>query len=221
MRKRLYIPRILFIFLFFLSLPSCNVKPAQQNHYQVCTDEMWEEKAFCTLEECQEEKIWISPNDSTLIFPKFGIENRDLFVQNRDRLKGYFLNPKLVNLIGEVLTICHEIQTQTDKKLNLRFNSLVRSVAYNRRIGGAANSEHLEPVGHAVDIRFSDGKANRYFIQYFYKSVFKKDSTFQRLFEKGCRSFGFYSWGIHFGVRKRKRGSRTFNDEVYAIWDKR
>ena len=171
-----------------------------------------------TLSDSQ--RVWISPDDTTMLFPKYGFCIQDLFVKNKDTLTGYYVHPRLISVVGVVLEICQEYEARTGRKSQIRINSVVRSVSYNRRIGGVRNSEHLEPLGYAVDIRFAYGTDSDYYNWYFKTSINRRNENMDKLIAAGARSFGFYRWGIHFGVRDREKASRFHKGVGYAVWDK-
>ncbi len=166
------------------------------------------------------QRVWISPEDTTMLFPKYGFCIQDLFVKNRDTLTGYYVHPRLISVVGVVLEICQEYEARTGRKSQIRINSVVRSIPYNRRIGGVRNSEHLEPLGHAVDIRFAYGTNSEYYNWYFKNSINRRNENMDKLIAAGARSFGFYRWGIHFGVRDREKTSRFHKGIGYVVWDK-
>jgi len=165
-------------------------------------------------------RIWISPDDTTMLFPKYGFCIQDLFVKNKDTLTGYYVHPRLISVVGVVLEICKEYESRSGREAQIRINSVVRSVPYNKRIGGVRNSEHLEPLGYAVDIRFAYGKNSSYYNWYFKTSINRRTENMDKLIAAGARSFGFYPWGIHFGVRDRPTPSRFHKGIGYAVWDK-
>ena len=183
---------------------------------RVCQDEPVEEISNDPFENA----VLILPDDTTILDAHFNLRMNDLFVKNRDTLSRYYIDQKLLNVICEVVEICKEIESKYKRKIKLNFNSVVRSPAYNRRIGGVRNSEHLAPIGQAVDITFSYGRHNRYSIDKLYLDIRTQGDWFERLIEAGGRSFGFYRWGMHFGVRPRKTG-RDFQGEKYVFFDKR
>jgi len=165
-------------------------------------------------------RVWISPDDTTMLFPEYGFCIQDLFVKNRDTLTGYYVHPRLISVVGVVLEICKEYEARTGRKSQIRINSVVRSIPYNRRIGGVRNSEHLEPLGHAVDIRFAYGTNSEYYNWHFKTSINRRNENMDKLIAAGARSFGFYRWGIHFGVREREKNSRFHKGIGYVVWDK-
>ena len=165
-------------------------------------------------------RVWISPDDTTMLFPEYGFCIQDLFVKNKDTLTGYYVHPRLISVVGIVLGICKEYEALTGRKAQIRINSVVRSVSYNRRVGGVRNSEHLEPLGHAVDIRFAYGKNATHYNWHFKTLINLRNEKMDKLIAAGARSFGFYRWGIHFGVRDRPAPRRFHKGVGYAIWDK-
>ncbi len=165
-------------------------------------------------------RVWISPDDTTMLFPEYRFCVQDLYVKNKDTLTGYYVHPRLISVVGVVLEICKEYEALTGRAAQIRINSVVRSVSYNRRVGGVRNSEHLEPLGHAVDIRFAYGKNSTHYNWHFKTSINLRNKNMDKLIAAGARSFGFYPWGIHFGVRDRPAPRRYHKGIGYAIWDK-
>jgi|GEM_PF-2196038 len=210
-----------FLLLFMLScFTACSFTTAEPFEEHICAaDEL--DNLFIDEAREADDYILIEPSDESFLYPEFGIRHKDLFVKNRDTLTSYKLSCDLVQTIGEVLALKQEYERSTGRNLSVRFNSLVRSAYYNRKIGGVANSEHLDPIGHAVDIQFGTDWKAKHFVSHLYREVQREGSEFRRLHNKGCRSFGFYEWGIHLGVRERTKGWRAYNQGIYAVWDKR
>jgi len=145
---------------------------------------------------------------------------RCFFPNTAFAFKIYSSKTELISVVGVVLEICKEYEARTGRKSQIRINSVVRSIPYNRRIGGVRNSEHLEPLGHAVDIRFAYGTNSEYYNWHFKTSINRRNENMDKLIAAGARSFGFYRWGIHFGVREREKNSRFHKGIGYVVWDK-
>ncbi len=182
----------------------------------ICTDEITDS----VLDSKYSKAVLITPDDTTLLEPNYGLRYGDLFIKNNDTLSQYYIHEDLIKTIQLVGNICKEVELNFKRKVRLHINSVVRSKAYNKKIGGVSDSEHLDPIGHAVDITFSYGRHNRYIIDKIYHDVKTQGLWFEALHRAGVRSYGFYPWGMHFGVRNRKHG-KEYNGEKYAIWDNR
>jgi hypothetical protein len=75
-------------------------------------------------------------------------------------------------------------------------------------------------LGHAVDIRFAYGKNSTHYNWHFKTLISLRNKNMDKLLAAGARSFGFYPWGIHFGVRDRPNARHFHKGVGYAVWGK-
>ena len=94
------------------------------------------------------------------------------------------------NINHDLVIILEKIREHYGKPV--RINSGVRCKTHNARVGGAANSQHLDTHANAADIGTISGTTPRAMAAYVETLM------------PNTGGIGIYSWGIHVDVRKTK-----------------
>lgn len=94
------------------------------------------------------------------------------------------------NINHDLVKILEKIREHYGKPV--RINSGVRCKTHNARVGGAANSQHLDTYGTAADIATISGTTPRAMAAYVETLM------------PNTGGIGIYPWGIHVDVRKTK-----------------
>lgn len=94
------------------------------------------------------------------------------------------------NINHDLVVILEKIREHYGKPV--RINSGVRCKTHNARVGGAANSQHLDKYANAADIGTISGTTPRAMAAYVETLM------------PNTGGIGIYSWGIHVDVRKTK-----------------
>lgn len=94
------------------------------------------------------------------------------------------------NINHDLVKILEKIREHYGKPV--RINSGVRCKTHNERVGGAANSQHLDTYANAADIGTISGTTPRAMAAYVETLM------------PNTGGIGIYSWGIHVDVRKTK-----------------
>lgn len=94
------------------------------------------------------------------------------------------------NINHDLVIILEKIREHYGKPV--RINSGVRCKTHNARVGGAANSQHLDTYANAADIGTISGTTPRAMAAYVETLM------------PNTGGIGIYSWGIHVDVRKTK-----------------
>lgn len=94
------------------------------------------------------------------------------------------------NINHDLVKILEKIREHYGKPV--RINSGVRCKTHNARVGGAANSQHLDIYANAADIGTISGTTPRAMAAYVETLM------------PNTGGIGIYSWGIHVDVRKTK-----------------
>ena len=94
------------------------------------------------------------------------------------------------NINHDLVIILEKIREHYGKPV--RINSGVRCKTHNARVGGAANSQHLDTYANAADIGIISGTTPRAMAAYVETLM------------PNTGGIGIYSWGIHVDVRKTK-----------------
>jgi hypothetical protein len=94
------------------------------------------------------------------------------------------------NIDHDLVLILEKIREHYGKPV--RINSGVRCKTHNARVGGAANSQHLDTYAKAADIGTISGTTPRAM------------ATYVETLMPNTGGIGIYSWGIHIDTRKVK-----------------
>lgn len=94
------------------------------------------------------------------------------------------------NIDHDLVLILEKIREHYGKPV--RINSGVRCKTHNARVGGAANSQHLDTYAKAADIGTISGTTPRAMAAY------------AETLMPNTGGIGIYSWGIHLDTRKTK-----------------
>jgi hypothetical protein len=94
------------------------------------------------------------------------------------------------NISHDLVKILEKIREHYGKPV--RINSGVRCKTHNARVGGAANSQHLDTYGTAADIGTISGTTP------------SAMAAYVETLMPNTGGIGIYSWGIHVDVRKTK-----------------
>lgn len=94
------------------------------------------------------------------------------------------------NIDHDLVVILEKIREHYGKPV--RINSGVRCKTHNARVGGAANSQHLDTYAKAADIGTISGTTPRAMAAY------------AETLMPNTGGIGIYSWGIHLDTRKTK-----------------
>ena len=173
-----------------------------QEIYDLCTDGLWGPQTEAKIREVignpkMEKKQENTPAVNQQVVNKPVVNKPSTGDTFWDRIK-YFKPEEFAckcgcgakNINHDLVKILEKIREHYGKPV--RINSGVRCKTHNARVGGAANSQHLDTYANAADIGTISGTTPRAMAAYVETLM------------PNTGGIGIYSWGIHVDVRKTK-----------------
>lgn len=157
--------------------------------------------------------VKIIKGSEQLVKPNYNFKLKELHPNSNARLSDQQL-PDEIYLTDEVILGLQVIRDYY--KVPILINSTARTPAFQKKLGGGANSQHVSKkengyLSSAIDLSFQKDPDRKYLKDYHYQ-ILKKGNLYNLLKSAGIKGFGLYDNFIHID------GGQRQNE---ALWDNR